>query len=150
MAKRKSLMSDPCPVARSIDVVGDRWALLIIRDAFDGIRRFGEFQKSLGVAKNILSSRLHDLVDAGILDVAPASDGSAYQEYILTAKGKELFTVVLGLRQWGEGHLFKKGESIAPMVDRDSGKPIPKITLRTCEGKPLKPENAFVKRKVRA
>jgi DNA-binding HxlR family transcriptional regulator len=150
MAKRKSLMSDPCPVARSIDVVGDRWALLIIRDAFDGMRRFGEFQKSLGVAKNILSARLRDLVDAGILDVAPASDGSAYQEYILTAKGKELFTVVLGLRQWGEGHLFKKGESIAPMVDRDSGKPIPKISLQTCEGKLLKPENAFVKRKVRA
>jgi len=150
MAKRKSLMSDPCPVARSIDVVGDRWALLIIRDAFDGMRRFGEFQKSLGVAKNILSARLRDLVDAGILDIAPASDGSAYQEYILTAKGKELFTVVLGLRQWGEGHLFKKGESIAPMVDRDSGKPIPKIAVHTCEGKLLKPENAFVKRKTRA
>ncbi|WP_034291888.1 helix-turn-helix domain-containing protein [Herbaspirillum sp. RV1423] len=150
MAKRKSLKSDPCPVARSIDVVGDRWALLIIRDAFDGMRRFGEFQKSLGVAKNILSTRLRDLVEAGILDVAPASDGSAYQEYVLTPKGKELFTVVLGLRQWGEGHLFKKGESCAPMIERETGKPVPKIKLHTCDGKPLKPEDAVVKKKTRA
>jgi len=149
MAKRKSLKSDPCPVARSIDVVGDRWALLIIRDAFDGMRRFGEFQKSLGVAKNILSTRLRDLVEADIMTVVPASDGSAYQEYILTPKGKELFTVVLGLRQWGEGHLFKKGEACAPMVERDSGKPVPKIKLHTCDGKPLKPENTVIKRKTR-
>lgn len=149
MAKRKSLKSDPCPVARSIDVVGDRWALLIIRDAFDGMRRFGEFQKSLGVAKNILSTRLRDLVDAEILSVAPASDGSAYQEYILTPKGKELFSVVLCLRQWGEGHLFEKGETCAPMVERESGKRVPKIELHTCDGKPLKPENTVIKKKIK-
>ncbi|MFL9878853.1 helix-turn-helix domain-containing protein [Herbaspirillum rhizosphaerae] len=150
MAKRKSLKSDPCPVARSIDVVGDRWALLIIRDAFDGMRRFGEFQKSLGVAKNILSTRLRDLVDADIMTVVPASDGSAYQEYILTQKGKELFSVVLCLRQWGEGHLFKKGESCAPMVERTSGKPVPKIKLHTSDGKPLKPEDTVIKKKAGA
>lgn len=150
MAKRKSLKNDPCPIARSIDIVGDRWALLIIRDAFDGMRRFGEFQKSLGVAKNILATRLRDLVEADILEVTPASDGSAYQEYVLTARGRELFTIVLCLRQWGEGHLFKKGETCPPMVERDSGRPVPKIALHTCDGKPLKPEDTVVKKKIKA
>ncbi len=77
----------PCPVARSADLLGDRWALLVIRDAFDGITRFGDFQRSLGAARNILSDRLRRLVEAGILQLQPASDGSAYQEYVLTAAG---------------------------------------------------------------
>ena len=71
MAKRKSLKTDPCPVARALDVIGERWSLLIVRDAFDGMRRFGEFQKSLGVAKNILADRLHTLVEEGILRSRP-------------------------------------------------------------------------------
>lgn len=146
MVKRKSLKNDPCPLARSIDVLGDRWALLIIRDAFAGMRRFGEFQKSLGVAKNILAARLRDLVDADILATTPASDGSVYQEYILTPKGKALFAVVLGLRQWGEGHLFSKGEACAPLVERKTGKPVPEIKPQTCDGKLLKPEDIFSKK----
>lgn len=99
--KRKSLEDALCPVARTLDVIGDWWSLLIVRDAFDGMRRFSEFQKGLGMAKNILSSRLRTLVAHGILEIAPASDGSAYQEYILTDKGRALFPVIVGLRQWG-------------------------------------------------
>ena len=71
---------ETCPVARSVDIVGDRWSLLIVRDAFDGMRRFGDFQRSLGVARNILSDRLRKLVEAGVLDMQAASDGTAYQE----------------------------------------------------------------------
>src|ERR1700679_3883557 len=78
--KRTSLEADECPIARSLDEIGDWWSLLIIRDAFLGKRRFGEFQKSLGVAKNILTTRLHALGDDGILTTGPASDGSAYQD----------------------------------------------------------------------
>lgn len=100
--KRKSLEDAPCPVARTLDVIGDWWSLLIVRDAFDGVRRFSEFQKGLGMAKNILSTRLRTLVAQGILEIAPASDGSAYQEYILTDKGRALFPVIVGLRQWGK------------------------------------------------
>ncbi|MEG2963575.1 MAG: helix-turn-helix domain-containing protein, partial [Janthinobacterium sp.] len=111
MAKRKSLKTDPCPVARALDAIGERWSLLIVRDAFDGMRRFGEFQKSLGVAKNILADRLHTLVEEGIFTIAPASDGTAYQEYVLTAKGLGLFPVVVGLRQWSEAQLFEAGEA---------------------------------------
>ena len=106
MAARKSLADSSCPVARAIDIVGDRWALLIVRDAFDGVRRFGQFQESLDIARNILTDRLRRLVEAGVLEVVAASDGSAYQEYILTPKGEALFPVIVTLRQWGEGYLF--------------------------------------------
>jgi DNA-binding HxlR family transcriptional regulator len=91
MAQRKSLKDDPCPMARSLEIVGDQWSLLVIRDAFDGMKRFGEFQQSLGVAKNILADRLKWLVQEGVLELVPASDGSLYQEYVLTPKGKGLF-----------------------------------------------------------
>src|SRR5437868_5594932 len=80
MVKRTSFAGDGCPIARSLEALGDWWSLLIIREALIGTRRFGEFQKKLGLAKNILTVRLHALVDHGILATAPASDGSAYQE----------------------------------------------------------------------
>ncbi|MDT7678148.1 MAG: hypothetical protein QOD82_6050, partial [Pseudonocardiales bacterium] len=99
MAERIRFDDSECPVGRSVDVIGDRWSLLIVREAFDGSRRFGEFQRRLGAAKNILSARLRDLVDAGVFEVVPASDGSAYREYQLTAKGRDLFPVVVALRQ---------------------------------------------------
>lgn len=146
MAQRKSLKADACPMARALDIVGDQWSLLVIRDAFDGMKRFGEFQQSLGVAKNILSDRLKNLVQEGVLELVPASDGSAYQEYVLTAKGKGLFPVVVGLRHWGEAHLYAKGEPHSVLVERDSGKPVPKIELRARDGKPLDPAATFVKK----
>ena len=75
---------------------------MIIRDALLGRRRFGEFQRSLGLAKNILTLRLRTLVDRGILKMAPASDGTAYQEYLLTPKGRGVFPILVALRQWSE------------------------------------------------
>ena len=96
-----------CPVARALEVLGDRWALMILRDAFDGLRRFSEFQKNLGLAKNILASRLKWLVESGLLALQPASDGSAYKEYVLTEKGRSVFPIVVGLRK------------AAPTTDRD-------------------------------
>src|SRR5687767_10495452 len=103
MPKRLTHEGAECPVARAVDVIGDRWSLLIVRDAFDGISRFSEFQRNLGLAKNILSSRLRELVAHEILEVLPAADGSAYHEYALTQKGRDLFTILVSLRQWGEG-----------------------------------------------
>ena len=146
MAQRKSLKADACPMARALDIVGDQWSLLVIRDAFDGMKRFGEFQQSLGVARNILSDRLKNLVQEGVLELVPASDGSAYQEYVLTPKGKGLFPVVVGLRHWGEAHLYARGEPHSVLVERDSGKPVPKIELRARDGKPLDPAATFVRK----
>jgi DNA-binding HxlR family transcriptional regulator len=135
-----------CPVARSVDVVGDRWALLIVRDAFDGTRRFGDFQRSLGVARNILSDRLRKLVAAGILEMRPASDGTAYQEYVLTAKGESLFPIVVALRQWGERHMFRRGERHSVLIDKRTGKPIPLMTPRAPDGGVLSPADSQVRK----
>ncbi len=110
MVRRTSLTEDYCPSARALDAIGDWWSLLIVRDAFDGLTRFGEFQKSLGIAKNILADRLRTLVDRGILDVVPTSEGGARRQYLLTAKGRDLFPVMVALRQWGESHMFAPDE----------------------------------------
>ncbi|MCQ0015188.1 winged helix-turn-helix transcriptional regulator [Actinomadura madurae] len=114
-----------CPVARAVDVIGDRWSLLIVRDAFDGITRFSEFQRNLGLAKNILSSRLRELVAHGILEIIPATDGSAYHEYALTEKGRDLFVILVSLRQWGEDHLFEDAEQHSVMLDAETESPPP-------------------------
>lgn len=129
--------AEECPVARTLEVLGDRWSLMIIRDAFDGISRFGEFRNNLGLAKNILASRLRDLVEHGILMIVPASDGSAYHEYVLTDKGRQLFSIVVSLRQWGEDHLFAAGEKHSILVENQSGHPISKLTVSSQQGKVL-------------
>jgi len=135
MANSTSLKDEPCPVARCVNVIGDRWSLLIVRDAFDGMRRFGDFQRSLGVARNILSDRLKKLVDAGVLEMQDASDGTAYQEYVLTAKGESLFPVVVALRQWGEHNLFESGERHSLLIDKNTGQKIPFMAPVTEDGK---------------
>jgi DNA-binding HxlR family transcriptional regulator len=137
MVKRTSLARDECPIARSLDVLGDWWSLLIIRDALLGRRRFGEFQKSLGLAKNILSTRLHTLVDQGILELKPASDGSAYQEYVLTPKGRGIFPILVALRQWSEEFDEHPEEIATIMVDRNKGRPVAKLELRAQDGRLL-------------
>lgn len=135
--KRTSLAGDSCPVARALDVFGDWWSLLIIRDASLGRRRFGEFQASLGLAKNILATRLRTLVERGILKTVPASDGSAYQEYVLTPKGHGIFPILVALRQWTEEFDDHPDEIATIMVDRDKGKPVKKLALLSQDGRVL-------------
>jgi DNA-binding HxlR family transcriptional regulator len=146
MPPRKSMKDEPCPVARSVDLIGDRWSLLIVRDAFDGMRRFSDFQRSLGVARNILSDRLRKLLDAGVLEMRAASDGTAYQEYVLTARGESLFPVVVALRQWGEQYLFERDERHSVLLDRNTGKPIPRMTPRAKDGSVLLPTSTVVRK----
>ncbi len=137
---------EPCPVARALDAIGDRWSLLIVRDAFDGVQRFGDLQRNLGMARNILSDRLRKLVDAGVLQTQPASDGSAYQEYALTAKGLGLFPVVVALRQWGEDQLFALGEAHSSLVEKASGQPVARMQPQTADGRVLAPGAAVVRK----
>lgn len=146
MPVRKPFDCGSCPVARSADVIGDRWSLLIVRDVFDGMHRFGDFQRSLGVARNILSDRLRRLVEAGILETRAASDGTAYQEYVLTSRGEGLFPVVVALRQWGEQYLFARGEEHSVLVDKRTGKAIPLMRPQAKDGSPLQSGSTEVRK----
>ena len=146
MVKRTSMADADCPVARALDVIGDWWSLLIVRDAFDGIRRFGDFQKNLGVSKGILASRLRDLVELGILATAPVSDDSAYQEYVLTEKGDDLFPVVVGLRQWGEAHCFGSTERHSVLVDNANGRPVAPLEVKSRSGRQLRSVDTSVRK----
>ena len=136
--KRKSLSEEKCPVARSLDIIGDWWTLLIVRDALAGLTRFNDFARSLGAAKTSLSTRLKTLVAEGIFEVRPASDGSAYQEYVLTSKGRALAPVLIGLEQWGAAHAFKPGEPISAFVEKKTRRPLRKIQLKSSDGRVLR------------
>ncbi len=146
MVKRVSLTHAPCPVARALDVIGDWWSLLVVRDALEGVRRFGAFQSSLGIAKGMLATRLRDLVERGILETAPASDGSAYLEYVLTEKGKGLHLVVAALRQWGEAELYRPGEARSNLVDTRDGQPVARLALQAADGRSLRWDETHVHR----
>jgi len=116
--QRKSYGNMKCPIARSLDRVGDWWSILILRDAFYGPRRFDEFQKNLGVAPNILTRRLNTLVDAGLLQRRPYSEHPPRQEYLLTERGRDFHPVLLSLLAWGNRHFAPEGPSVQIMNTR--------------------------------
>jgi DNA-binding HxlR family transcriptional regulator len=108
MLKRHYEGQEPCSVARTLEVVGERWTWLIIRDAFLGMTRFGEFHESLGIARNVLTDRLNRLVDDGVFERVRYSERPPRYEYRLTEQGRDLFTALNALRQWGDRHLSPK------------------------------------------
>lgn len=142
--KRTRMANTTCPVARSLDIIGDWWSLLIVRDALRGITRFGEFQKSLGIAKNMLTVRLKQLVDEDILRLQPASDGSAWQEYVLTDKGRALQTVLVALSQWADDYLFDPDEPATRLIDRQQRQPLRKLVLLAADGRELSPADITI------
>jgi DNA-binding HxlR family transcriptional regulator len=97
-----------CSIARALEVVGERWTLLIVRDAFLGLRRFDQFQESLGIARNVLADRLARLVDEGILERVRYNERPERYDYRLTQKGRELNVALTALRQWGDKHVSEK------------------------------------------
>ena len=144
MVKRTSHQDVPCGVARPLDAIGDGWSLLIVRDCFGGLTRFGEFQRSVGLAKNILAARLRNLLDHGILDTVPAADGGAHLEYRLTDKGRALFPLLVALRQWGEDYFFAPGEAHVRLVDRERGQPVRPLEVHARDGRLLAPDDTMV------
>jgi DNA-binding HxlR family transcriptional regulator len=100
-----------CSVARTLEVVGERWTLLILRDAFLGVRRFDDFQRSLGVARNVLNTRLQRLVEAGLLERRPYQERPPRYEYRLTEMGRELWPALVAMMQWGDRWL---GADVGP------------------------------------
>nr|WP_306914958.1 helix-turn-helix domain-containing protein [Rhizobium mesoamericanum] len=135
--KRTNLESSSCGIARSLDAIGDWWSLLIVREAFKGHQRFGEFQKSLGAAKNILAARLKKLVQEGIFRIEPDLDSRLSHLYVLTPKGKQLATVLVALWQWGEENCCEPGELKTTFADRVTGLPIPRLEVRASDGREI-------------
>jgi DNA-binding HxlR family transcriptional regulator len=107
MALPKDYAGQRCSMSRALEIVGERWTLLIIRDAFFGVRRFGDFAARLGMSRAVLTERLESLVKAGLLGETPGSHG--YSEYVLTAKGLRLWPVVRDLLSWGEEYYSADG-----------------------------------------
>ena len=124
-----------CPLPQAVELIGEKWAFLIVRGAFNDLRHFEEFQAGLGIARNILSDRLAKLVKGGILERSPDPSDKRKVIYSLTAKGEALLPVVLALRQWGEE--WGKGDGEIVLADRHSGRPIRKICVQAEDGREL-------------
>lgn len=107
--KRKSYNEMPCPIAQCLEHIGEWWSLLIIRDAFRGLKRFDEFQKGLGIAPNILTRRLNDLVDSGILKRQNYGESTKRYEYVLSKQGKDLYPLIVAMFTWGDKYSPPKG-----------------------------------------
>jgi len=118
--QHKSLSHTRCPIARSLERVGEWWSILILRDAFTGASRFDDFQKSLGIAPNMLTRRLKTLVDSGLLEKRLYSDKPARYEYVLTQKGRDFRPVLWTLIAWGNKYFAPEGESVV-IVDTATG-----------------------------
>ena len=106
--RRKSFAEDRCPVARTLDRVGDPWSMLILRDAGFGSTRFDQFQENLGIAPNMLTRRLESLVEAGLLERRLYSEKPPRHEYVLTDKGRDFQPVLVALKAFGERHYPKR------------------------------------------
>jgi DNA-binding HxlR family transcriptional regulator len=127
-----------CPLPGAVELIGEKWAFLILRGALNGLHHFEEFQAGLGIARNILSDRLGKLVAGGILERTPDPTDRRKVNYALTDKGEALLPVVLALRQWGEqwGH----GPASVVLADRLNQRPIRKICVQADDGRDLKLE----------
>ncbi|MBV9734980.1 MAG: helix-turn-helix transcriptional regulator [Acidisphaera sp.] len=134
--QRKSFGTMPCPIARSLDRVGEWWSILILRDAFHGLTRFDEFQKSLGIAPNMLARRLNALVESGLLERRRYSERPPRDEYVLTPCGHDFRPVLWALLAWGNRHFAPEGASVI-LVDSETGAPAEPVLIDRVSGRPL-------------
>jgi DNA-binding HxlR family transcriptional regulator len=134
---RKRFAEMNCGIAQALEAFGDWWTLLIVRDSFLGVRRFADFERNLGIAKNILTARLQHLVDHGILErVDVGSEGQRF-EYRLTEKGDALLPVLTALREWSDEWVFGKGHEPAIVRDRATGRRVPRLRVTAADGREL-------------
>jgi DNA-binding HxlR family transcriptional regulator len=141
--QRKSFGKMPCPIARSLERVGEWWSMLILRDALHGLTRFDEFQTNLGIAPNMLARRLHALVEAGILERRRYSERPPRYEYVVTARGRDFRPVLIALFDWGNKHFAPEGASVL-LVDSKTGAAVDPILVDRATGRPIEePEFAF-------
>jgi DNA-binding HxlR family transcriptional regulator len=135
--QRKSFEKMPCPIARSLEHVGEWWSMLIMRDALHGFTRFDEFQKSLGIAPNMLTRRLNALVEAGLLLRRRYSEHPPRDEYVPTARGRDFRPVLLALLAWGNRHFAPEGASVQ-LIDTRTGAVVDPILVDPATGKAIK------------
>ena len=136
--QRKSFSAMPCPIARSLEHVGEWWSMLILRDAMKGLTRFDEFQKSLGIAPNILTRRLAGLVAAGMLERRSYSLRPPRDEYVLTERGRDFRPVLWAILAFGNRHFAPEGESVV-LVDNATGLPADLALVDMVSGKRVTP-----------
>ena len=144
--RHKSFGDMQCPIARSLERVGEWWSILILRDAFQGLTRFDQFQESLGIAPNILTRRLNSLVEGGLLERRRYSERPPRHEYVLTDTGRDFRQVLWTLLAWGNRQFAPEGKSIVivdsrteeeaepVLVDRKSGRPLVAPDFRSASG----------------
>ena len=137
--KRTSFKQMNCSIARTLEVVGEWWSLLIIRDAFTGIRRFEDFQENLGIARNVLASRLSKLVKQRILEKRTYQERPRRFEYRLTEKGVDLYPVIVTLMGWGDRWATSKGGPPIVIVDRESSQAVEPVLVDGKTGLKLDP-----------
>jgi DNA-binding HxlR family transcriptional regulator len=136
--RRKSFGNMQCPIARSLERVGEWWSILILRDASLGLTRFDEFQESLGIAPNILTRRLKVLVEAGLLERRRYSERPPRDEYVLTQTGRDFRPVLWALLAWGNKHFAPEGASVV-IVDSKTGAPAEPVLVDRSSGRSLEP-----------
>src|SRR6185312_12499267 len=150
--QRKRFDEMTCPIARSLERVGEWWSILILRDAFRGLTRFDQFQKSLDIAPNILTRRLAKLVESGLLERRAYSERPPRHEYILTERGRDFRPVLWSMLAWGNRHFAPEGPSVVVvdaetgevaeplLIDRRSGRPLTAPEFRSAPGPAAGPE----------
>ena len=134
--QRKSFGNMQCPIARGLERVGEWWSILILRDAFGGLTRFDEFQKSLDIAPNMLTRRLNALVEGGLLERRRYSERPPRDEYVLTQRGRDFRPVLQAFMAWGNRHFTPEGISVQ-LVDAATGTPAEPVMVDRATGRPL-------------
>lgn len=137
LMQRTDFSQANCPIARTLDLVGEWWSLLIIREAFLGVTRYDEFQQRLGISRNALTDRLKKLVDGGVLTRRPVTPGAKREEYVLTRMGDDLITVVVAMLQWGDRWLVLPERPLSRMVEAATGHEVETLRVRSGDGRPL-------------
>ncbi len=139
MPPRTDFADQPCPVARAMAVLGERWVILILREAFAGATRFDQFERRLGIAPNILAARLKGLVEHGVLEKVPAE--GARHDYRLTEKGRDAYPLYLALKHWGDRWMAPPEGPLIELRERGTGREVAAPPLLRSDGQPLRPED---------
>lgn len=135
--KRTTFERMPCSVAQTLDIVGEWWTLLIVRDLFYGVSRFEPLREHLGISRRILADRLATLVEHGIVERVPYQQHPERVDYLLTDRGQDLFPVIVSLMNWGDTWRAD-GQPPVQLVDRDTGQPLQPVLVDAATGRPIR------------